>query len=211
MALSKIETGSLDATLDLSSKTLTLPSDYERGYVHLNTTSSSSDVSSIELRHFDSTTYKRYLVHFRFESSNREAVYFRYLTSSSELNGSDYSGFASSRRSDEGAGMNDTRFDASAQGAILDGPSSMRSSSKPDSQYTVILELDINGPDSYPYKVIGSGQVAGDNSSTTRYGYMNVFGSYYDTDSPTIAGVKFFRSAGNFSGHTVSIYGLYES
>ena len=201
----------LNSTLDLSGKTVTLPSGVGGSYVHLNTTSGTSDVSSLYLRYFDLDTYKRYLISFRFESDSIHAVYMRYVTASADLSGNHYSGFIQARRSDEGGGITTDRFDASNVTYILGVNSAYLSSSKADTHYHVLVYVDVEGPDSYPFKIFGSGQMKGDDSSSTRYGYMNTLGSYYNTDSPTVAGVRFQRAGGNFLNYTASTYGLIES
>ena len=201
----------LSSTLDLSGKTVTLPSGVGGSYVHLNTTSGTTDVAGLYLRHFDLNNYKRYLISFRFESDSISSVYFRYVTASADLNGNSYSGFIQGRRSDQGDGLIPNRFDATNTGYILGAASELGSSSKPDTHYHVLIYVDVEGPDSFPFKMFGSGQIAGDNSSTTRYGYQNTFGTYYDTASPTVAGVRLFRSGGNFLNYTASTYGLIES
>ena len=201
----------LASTLDLSGKTVTLPSGVGGSYVHLNTTSGTSAVSGLYLRHFDLTNYKRYMISFRFESDSINSVYFRYVTASADLNGNHYSGFIQARRSDQGDGINTERQDALTQAYILGYSSAMNSSSKPDTHYHALIYVDVEGPDSFPFKIFGSGQVQGDNSSTTRYGYQNQLGSYYNTDSPTVAGVRLFRAGGNFLNYTASTYGLIES
>jgi len=206
-----VTAGKLNSTLDLSGKTVTLPAGVGGSYVHLNTTSGTTDVSGLYLRHFDLATYKRYMISFRFESDSIHSVYFRYVTADSDLNGNQYSGFIQARRSDQSSGINTDRFDATNTSYILGNNSVMNSSSKPDTHYHVLIYVDVEGPDSFPFKMFGSGQIAGDNSSTTRYGYQNTLGSYYNTGSPTVAGVRLFRSGGNFANYTASTYGLIES
>lgn len=201
----------LNSTLDLSGKTVTLPAGVGGSYVHLDTTSGTTDVSGLYLRHFDLATYKRYMISFRFESDSINSVYFRYVTASADLNGTKYSGFIQARRSDQSSGINTDRFDTTNTSYILGNNSVMNSSSKADTHYHALIYVDVEGPDSFPFKIFGSGEMAGDDSASVRYGYQNTFGSYYDTDSPTVAGVRLFRSGGNFANYTASTYGLIES
>ena len=201
----------LASTLDLTGKTVTLPSGVGGSYVHLNTTSGTSDVTAVSLSYFDTAVYNKYMIHFRFESDERSTIRFRLLDSGGELTQSAYSGFTQSRRSDQSSGINTDRFDNQDNARILGFNDAMQSSSMPGTSFSSVIYLDLEGEDSYNFMVFGSGALMGDDSASHRYGYQNSFGTYYNSSSPTVTGIKFYRGGGNYQNYTASIYGLIES